>query len=66
MAKANEKETVVLQIRTTRKQGFRRAGLAITQKGIEVPKDSLSEKQIQQLEDEPLIMVSEAIRVTPE
>lgn len=61
MAKADSKDVVVLDIRTTRKQGFRRAGLAITREGITVRKDSLTKDQIKALEGEPMILVSERI-----
>lgn len=63
MAKAESKDVVVLDIRTTRKEGFRRAGLAITREGITVRKDSLTDKQIGALQAEPMILVNERIEL---
>lgn len=58
MAKAESKEVVFLDIRTTRQEGFRRAGLAITREGISVRADDLTEEQIKALHKEPMIMVT--------
>lgn len=58
MAKADSKEVVFLDIRTTRPEGFRRAGLAITREGISVRADSLTEEQFKALNEEPMIMVT--------
>lgn len=58
MAKADTKEVVILELRTARKEGFRRAGLAITREGISVRADTLTEEQIKALHEEPMIMIS--------
>ena len=58
MAKADNKEIVILELRTTRKEGFRRAGLHITREGIEVRADELTEGQLKALQAEPMVMVS--------
>lgn len=58
MAKANTQEVVILELRTTCKEGFRRAGLHITREGIEVRADFLTEEQIKALHAEPMIMVT--------
>ncbi len=58
MAKADTKEVVILELRTARKEGFRRAGLHITREGIEVRADLLTEEQIKALHAEPMIMVT--------
>lgn len=57
MAKAESKD-VVLDIRTSRQGGFRRAGLAITREGISVRADTLTEEQVKALRDEPMIVVT--------
>lgn len=53
---ATTKKTAVLKI-TSKKDGFRRAGVSHPAREVEYPADKFSAEQIAQLEAEPMLIV---------
>ncbi len=51
---------------TSKKEGFRRCGIAHCEKPIDYPNDRFSAKQLKALKDEPMLVVQELPDPEPE